>query len=224
MGLGPLTLLPSLLDIFHVSYTNRQLHEEATHFLYASLNVVIGVPGFHCIRYLNSAIGPTNWSALTSLTLHMGFLCRDFFENSDAWIMICDLENLSRLHIEVYSDVLDVTALQDARLRTRFARQLSLPGLRDNWEGDEERAMNLAENHLNCLFRIAQSLVGQVKDASAKRLRSKVLSVRRSLGWRAAERAESLGHDALQRVDYDEIAASIMPRIERELEEAGCFE
>jgi hypothetical protein len=143
---------PPLLDIFHVSYTNRQLHEEATHFLYATWNIVIGIPGFDCIRHLNSAIGPTNWSALTSLQLHMGFLCRDFFDNSDAWIMIGDIENLSRLRIDVYSDVLDVAALEDTCLRTRFVRQLSVPGLRDDWGGDEERAMNLAENHLNCLF------------------------------------------------------------------------
>jgi hypothetical protein len=82
----------------------------------------------------------------------MGFLCRDSFDNSDAWIMIGDIENLSRLRIDVYSDVLDVAALEDTCLRTRFVRQLSVPGLRDDWGGDEERAMNLAENHLNCLF------------------------------------------------------------------------
>jgi hypothetical protein len=205
------------LDVLHILYTSRFLHEEATRFLYASLNVKFY--SFQGLRAFNDTIGPKNWSALTRLELRHDLLKTDFFDNIDAWITLCDIGNLSSLHIRVNSDVLDVAAAEDAHLRTRFARQLSLPGL---WR--EEKYINKAEDQLNCLFRIAQCLVGQVKDTSGKRKKLKILSIGRFVGWRAEDRAKSIGLDALQSMDYDEIEASIMPRIERELEEAGWFE
>jgi hypothetical protein len=133
--------------------------------------------------------------------------------------MLCGIENLSTLFIRVDSDALDVAAVQDAHLRIRFARQLSLPG---PWE--EEDTINRAKNQLNCLFQIAQCLMGHSAETAAQRRRLQVLSIGRFVGYRAIARSVTIGLDALQSMDSDEIEASIMPRIERELEEAGCFE
>jgi hypothetical protein len=204
-------------DVLHILYPSRSLHEEATRFLYASLNV--NFDSFHGLRLFNDANGPRNWSALTRLELDVGFLDAEFFDNIDAWMMLCDIPNLLRLRIYVDSDVLDVAAAQDAHLQTRFAHQLSLPGL---WK--EEEYINQAEDQLNCLFRFAQCLVGQVKDTPGKRRKLKILSIGRFVGYRAQERARYIGFDALQSMDYDEIEACIIPRIERELEEAGDLE
>jgi hypothetical protein len=205
------------LDALHIMYTNKQLHEEASRSLYASMTV--NLQSFWGLRAFKTAIRPMKWSSLTWIELDADFLAVDFSKYSDAWTMLCGIENLSSLSIRVDSDALDIAAVQDAHLRTRFARQLSLPGPRE-----EEDTIDRAKKQLDCLFQIARCLMGQIAETAARCQRIKALSIGRFVGYRAIGRSVSIGLDALQSMDYDEIEASIMPRIERELEEAGCFE
>jgi hypothetical protein len=126
----------------------------------------------------------------------------------------------SSLTITIDSHVLDVVAVLNEHFRTRFAKQLAPPG---HWWSEE--SADIAERHLGCLRQIAWGLASQAEGAAGKRERLKIMKIARWVGPSARQRAAmlSLERIVLQSDDYDDIEASVMPRIERELEEGGWF-
>lgn len=204
---------PGTLDI---RLASRRFHTETVGFFYkAPIFRIASLPTLE--SFLNT-IGLPNQSALTTLELNACVLEDQFFDNIDTWTMLWNLQNLSTLVIAINSDVLDIFAAQHEPFRTRFASKFAHPG---PWWDDT--SIKQAEKQLNCLFQVAWSFVSQALDTAGKRERFKILRVGRFVGPRAQQRAEQRGLEALQSMDYDEIEAVILPQIEKELGEVGCF-
>jgi hypothetical protein len=131
------------------------------------------------------------------------------------------LTNLETFTVAIDSHVLDVIAAQDEHFRARFATQLSPPG--GHWWS--EGSANLAGQHMDILRQFAWGLLGQAEDADGKREKFKVLKTATWVGPSARQRAATMSRhrSVLQSDDYDEIEASILPKIKLELEADGWF-
>jgi hypothetical protein len=78
---------------------------------------------------------------------------------------------------------------------------------------------------MDILRQFAWGLLGQAEDADGKREKFKVLKTATWVGPSARQRAATMSRhrSVLQSDDYDEIEASVLPKIKLELEADGWF-
>lgn len=205
-------------DALSIILTNKQLYREAADFLYA--NTVFKIANLSAFVIFLDMFGPTEQAVSTTLELNLCTLDEDDFDNIDNYHKLRNQSNESSLTITIDSHILDVVAVQSAQFRTRFASQLAPLG---HWWSDE--SIDIAEKHLGCLRQIAGDIVSQAQDAASKRERLKIMKIVRWTGPSARQRAAMMSRErsVLQSDDYDEIEASVLPRIEQELEDGGWF-
>lgn len=204
-------------DALSIIQTNKQLFREAADFLYAE--TAFKIASFTAFEMFLSEIGPANQAALTRLDLNLRIVDEDGIDNISLYDMLRGLTNLKSLTVAIDSQVLDVVAAQDDDLRFRFATRLDLQD--DYWWNEESAEM--AIRHMDYLRLFAWGLLGQAEDKAGKRERFKVLKITRSMGLTATLMARMRPGRVLESDDYDEIEATILAKIEVELEAGGWF-